>query len=287
MYNKIVVGYDESESSKAALKESALWIKKHGGKLYLVHAVYFDEEEFAILPSQMEQRFEIGTKVCLQAKKDLSAEYGLNGSVESYVCQGEPPAVLVETAEGKKADLIALGTFGRKGLKRLLMGSVTSQVILNAPCDVLVVKRPCSACTGNYASILVPFDGSEFSRKTLARAGELAKTDGSRLTVLYVIPRYEEMVEFFRTDSIKKSLYAEAEKVIGEAKKIAAAQGLDVKTEIREGHAADEIVGAAATLENDLIAMGTYGWKGMSKAIMGSTTNRVITHASSPVLVVK
>jgi nucleotide-binding universal stress UspA family protein len=249
--------------------------------------VYFDQEEFAILPSQMEKRMEFGVHVCRQAKTTVQADYGLNGSVESIVCEGEPPAVIDDIARGKNADLIALGTYGRKGLKRLLMGSVTSQIILSAPCDVLVVKRPCSACTGNYTSVLLPFDGSEFSKKALARAMELSRIDGAQITVLYVIPRYEEMVEFFRTDSIKKSLRKEAEKVIGQAEKIASEKGVSIKVEIREGHAPDEIIRTAEKLENDLIVMGTYGWKGVNKAIMGSTANRVITLASSPILVVK
>ena len=287
MYSTIVVGYDESESSRAALKEASLRVKEKNGKLYLVHAVYFDQEEFAILPSQMEQRFAEGTRVCRTAKEDLQGQFGMNGSVESFVCEGEPPEVLVDIARGKKADLIALGTYGRKGLKRLLMGSVTSQVILDAPCDVLVVKRPCSECTGSYQSVLVPYDGSEFSRKALTRAAEMAKADGGQVTVLYVIPRYEEMMEFYRSDSIKKSLRAEAEKILGEAKKITDGLGISIRTEVREGHASDEIVAAAQKLENDLIAMGTYGWKGVNQAIMGSTTNRVISHAACPVLVVK
>jgi len=287
MYNTIVVGYDESESSKAALKEASLRVKSRNGKLYLVHAVYFDQEEFAILPSQMEKRFEMGAHVCRTAKQELQTQFGLNGSVESFVCEGEPPEVLIDIAQGKKADLIALGTYGRKGLKRLLMGSVTSQVILNAPCDVLVVKRPCSECTGSYQSLLVPYDGSEFSRKALARAAEMAKADGGHVTVLYVIPRYEEMMEFYRSDSIRKSLRAEAVKILMEATTIALKLGVTIKTEVREGHASDEIVAAAQKLENDLIAMGTYGWKGVNHAIMGSTTNRVISHAACPVLVVK
>jgi len=287
MYSTIVVGYDESESSKAALKEASLRVKNRNGKLYLVHAVYFDKEEFAILPSQMEKRFEMGTRVCRQAKQDLQAQFGMNGSVESFVCEGEPPEVLIDIAQGKKADLIALGTYGRKGLKRLLMGSVTSQVILDAPCDVLVVKRPCTECTGSYQSLLVPYDGSEFSKKALQRAGEMARAEGGQVTVLYVIPRYEEMMEFYRSDSIKKSLHAEAEKILGEATAIAAGLGISIRTEVREGHASDEIVAAAQKLENDLIAMGTYGWKGVNNAIMGSTTNRVISHSSCPVLVVK
>jgi nucleotide-binding universal stress UspA family protein len=287
MYNSIVVGFDESEYSKAALTEAAQWIKKHGGKVSLVHAVFFDKEEFAILPSQMEKRFEIGAHICRQAKINLQSEFGLNGSVESFVCEGEPPDVIVETAQGKNADLIALGTFGRKGLNRLLMGSVTAQVILNSACDVLIVKKPCTKCSGSYNSLLVPFDGSESSKKALQRACELSKLDGGEITVMYVIPRYEEMMDFFKTETITKSLFREAEKIVEEAKKIASAQGVQIKATVQEGHAADKIIEIAGKLKNDLIIMGTHGWRGMNKAIMGSTAERVIAYASCPLLVVR
>jgi nucleotide-binding universal stress UspA family protein len=287
MYNSIVVGYDESESSKAALKEASLRVKNHGGKLFLVHAVYFDQEEFAILPSQMEQRFEVGTKVCMAAKQGLQADYGLDGSVESTVCEGEPPEVLTDFAQGKKADLIALGTYGRKGLNRLLMGSVTSQVILNAPCDVLVVKKPCSKCSGSYHSLLVPFDGSEQSKKALSRACELAKVDAAEVSVLYVIPRYEEMMDFFKTDAIKKSLFQEAEKIVETAKSLAAGLGMEIKAVVQEGNAADKIVEIAGTMKHDLIVAGTHGWRGVNKALLGSTAERVIAYANCPILIVK
>jgi nucleotide-binding universal stress UspA family protein len=287
MYKTIVVGYDESLSSKAALKEASLRVKEEGGTLYLVHAVYFDQEEFAILPSQMEKRFEVGTHLCLNAKKDLQAEVGLNGNVESIICEGEPPEVIVDTAAGKKADLIALGTYGRKGIKRLLMGSVTSRVILNAPCDVLVVKRPCTQCAGKYHSLLVPYDGSESSKEALSRACALSKSDGSEVAVLYVIPRYEEMMDFFKTESVKKSLYQEAEKIVGAAKEVAAGLGVQIKAVVQDGHAGDKIVEIADKMNHDLIVVGTHGWRGVNKAIMGSTAERVIAQASCPILVVR
>lgn len=287
MYNSIVVGYDESLSSKAALKETSLRIKQHGGKIFLVHAVYFDQEEFAILPSQMEQRFQFGTKVCLDAKKSALEEFNLNGNIESYVCEGEPPEVVLETARGKKADLIALGTYGRKGLKRLLMGSVTSQIIMDAPCDVLVVKKPCAKCAGSYSSLLVPFDGSETSRQALTRACALSKIDGSEISVLYVIPRYEEMMDFFKTETIKKSLFQEAERILEGAGNLAAGLGVQIKAVVREGHAGEKTVEIADTLKNDLIVIGTHGWRGMNKAIMGSTAERIIAYASCPILIVK
>jgi nucleotide-binding universal stress UspA family protein len=287
MYKSIVVGYDESLYSKAALAEVSQRIKKNGGSVTLVHAVYFDQEEFAILPSQMEKRLEIGAHICRTAKTDVQAEYGLDGSIESLVCEGEPPEIIVDTARGKNADLIALGTYGRRGLRRLLMGSVTSQVILNSPCDVLVVKKKCDKCTGSYGSLLVPFDGSASSEKALARACALAKADGAELSVLYVIPRYEEMMDFFKTDMIKKSLFQEAEKIIEKAKKLAASQGAQIKAVVQEGHAGEKIVEIADKLKNDVIVMGTHSWRGVNKAIMGSTAERIIASASCPVLIVK
>lgn len=287
MYNNIVVGYDESLSSKAALKEALLRVKQHGGKVTLVHAVFFDQEEFSILPSQLEQRFEAGTNLCRQAKSSIQEEHGLNGSVESYVCQGEPPEVILETAQGKKADLITLGTYGRKGLKRFLMGSVTSQIVLNAACDVLVVKKICTQCAGSYRSLLVPFDGSDSSKKALARACELSKQDGAEVSVLYVIPRYEEMMDFYKTESISKSLFHEAEKIAGNAKNLAAGLGVQIKAVVQEGHAGEKIIEIAEKFKHDLIVMGTHGWRGMDKAIMGSTAERIIAYAGCPVLIVK
>lgn len=287
MYNSIVVGYDESLSSKAALKEASRWVKVHGGKLLLIHAVFFDQEEFAILPSQMEKRFEFGANVCRKAKQDLHAEFGLNGSVESYVCEGEPPDVIVETAETNKADLIALGTYGRKGLKRVLMGSVTSQVILNSPCDVLVVNKECTSCTGTYHSLLVPFDGSDTSKRALIRACELSRIDGGEITVLYVIPRYEEMVNFYKSEAITKSLFQEAEKIANAAKKLASEHGVQIKAVVQEGHASEKTVEIAEKFKSDLIVMGTHGWRGMNKAIMGSTAERIIANAARPILIVR
>lgn len=287
MYTSIIVGFDESEPSKAALKEAALRVRKYGGALHLVHAVFFDQEEFGTLPSQLEKRFKLGTKICQRARTEIANEFGIDSSVEALICEGEPPDVLVEVAQGKNADLIALGTYGRKGLKRLFMGSVTSQVALNAPCDVLVVKRACSLCSGSYHSILVPYDGSASSESALLKAIALAKSDGSEISVLYVIPRYEEMIDFLKTDSVKQSLYQQAEKIVEGAKKTASMQGMQIKAVVQDGHAADKIVVIANTMKHDLIVMGTHGWRGVNKALLGSTAERVIMNASCPILIAR
>ncbi len=286
MYDTIVVAFDGFEFSRAALQQSAKWIRVHGGKAILLHAVFFDEQEFAIAPDQREARFEYGKRVCLQTKNYASAELGLNGNLEALTCEGEPHQVIVDIAAAKKADLIAIGTHGSKGLKKLFMGSVASRVIQSAPCDVLVAKPPCESL-GNYRSILATYNGSEFSKKSLARACEIARLEGSDLTALYVIPRYEEMIEFFLSNVIKDNLIRDARRIMQGAADIASKAGVTIKTEITEGSEAERITETARKLKNDLIVTGTHGWSGINKAIIGSVTEDVIVTAPCPVLVVK
>jgi nucleotide-binding universal stress UspA family protein len=285
MYENIVVAFDGSDYSKAALREASNWIKRHGGRAVLVHAVFFDEEEFSAIPEQLEKRMIFGKRICYQAKEEVSASLGIN--IESIICEGKPPDTVVEIASAKKADLIAIGTHGRKGIKRLLMGSVTATVIAEAPCDVLVVKKPCTECSGTYKSILVPFDGSQFSKKALNRACAVAKAEGSGVTVLYVIPRYEEMIGFIKNDAIRQSLQQEALKIIDSAKDLAGRDGITVNAVVEDGYPSDSIIGSAIKLQTDLIIIGSYGWKGINKAVMGSTTERVIMDAPCPVLAVR
>ncbi len=285
MYKKILVAIDDSQYSEAAVIESANWIKKHGGKIILLHGVYFDEEEFSNAPSQLDKRIELGKAICSKAENLLTAEFGIEPEV--IVREGEPPKLITAIAAERDVEVIAIGTYGRRGLKRLIMGSVASNVIADSPCDVLVVKKPCTECTGVYSSILMPFDGSVFSRKALSRACTLSKVDDAVLTALYVIPRYEEMIGFFKTKSIKKSLFLEAEKILESAKGIAFDKGVKIDTKIEEGHAGDKIMETAESLGNDLIVMGTHGWRGVNKAIMGSTTESVLMNSSIPVLGVR
>ncbi len=285
MYENIVVAFDGYKHSKAALMETVNWIKRHGGSAVLVYTVYFDEEEFGIIPEQLEKRMTIGRTLCDQAKKDVSSAFGIN--LESIVCEGDPSDTLIEIARAKKADLIAIGTHGRSGIKKFLMGSVTSGVIANSTCDVLVVKKADSGWSGRYSSILLPFDGSGPAIKALEQACRISIMDGSAVTVLYVVPRYEEMIEFFRSSTIQDSLMKEAQKITSLAVDLALEKGVKLKVLIEDGDVISKISGTAVREKNDLIIMGSHGWGGVNKAYIGSTTERLIMYADSPILVVR
>lgn len=284
MYDKIIIGYDDSEYSMAAVKEVAAWLSRHGGTAELVHGVYFDEEEFSYSPNLLKDRVKDGTEVCTHAR-DIAADFGI--TLEMNVKEGDPHDVIVKAAQEGVADLIALGTYGRRGISRIIIGSVTAKVIVDSPCDVLVVKRPCGDCAGKYATVLVPFDASPSSRKALDKACDLAKLDQAEVTVLYIIPRYEEMINFFKTESVQNVLNQEAQKILDQAQEAAAARGVAIKTMIEDGNPAEKIVNAATREKLDLIVMGSYGWRGINKTIIGSTAERVIMEADRPVLITR
>ena len=265
--------------------ETLSWAKVHDSKVTIVHAVFFDSEEFSISPGQLEDRLRHGKAACEKAVEDYSPEFG--SDVEYLVIQGEPHEVITTVARERDADLIVMGTYGRRGLMRMIMGSVTAGVILDSPCDVLVVKKPCEECSGHYRSILIPYDGSEPGKRAIDGVINITDSGQPAATMLYVIPRYEEMVGFFKTDAIDKSIREEATRIILEGERIASGKGLNTNTMIEEGRAADKIVESARTLGSDLIVLGSHGWHGMDKSILGSTAERVIAYSPIPILIVR
>jgi nucleotide-binding universal stress UspA family protein len=78
----------------------------------------------------------------LQAQLNTVAASIKNISVESRVVEGDPTVAIVDLAREAGADIIVIGSHGRAGLSRLLMGSVAEQVVRNASCPVLTVKIP-------------------------------------------------------------------------------------------------------------------------------------------------
>jgi monovalent cation/proton antiporter MnhG/PhaG subunit len=133
---QIVVGYDGSEPAKRAL-ERAAQIVAEGGRITLVAAG-------SILPSaprpgtgERADELEERRRVLLEGRERL-AELGIAADVVEAV--GDPTDAIIETARELDADLIVVGTRGRNVAARVLLGSVSTTVVNQAHCDVLVVR---------------------------------------------------------------------------------------------------------------------------------------------------
>ncbi len=138
MYKKIMVGYDGTQFSDCALKEAMAMAKGSNAKLLLVSAPEIDIEFQAMSPEAHELMEKKGRADLDRAAAKVK-KAGLTCETKIVVSTSTQEA-LVEAAKKSKVDLIVLGTHGRTGLMRLLMGSTTARVIGHAHCSVLVVR---------------------------------------------------------------------------------------------------------------------------------------------------
>jgi universal stress protein A len=119
--------------------------KRYGAKLYLIHVIY-DIGKAAgwyVPHASMDEMYKDIEK---SADKELG-RFGLEElrslkGVERSVLKGVPHTEIVKYATDNKIDLIIMGTYGRKGMGRILFGSTASQVVRYAPCPVLAVRLP-------------------------------------------------------------------------------------------------------------------------------------------------
>ena len=145
MYDKILVAVDGSSTSLRGLDEALRLAKTTGGRLLLVHVinelvVVGDYAPASYYESFIESMREAGTKVLAEAaarvrRADVPCEQKL---VETL--GGRTADEIVREARQWPADLIVLGTHGRRGLKRLAMGSDAEMVLRLAPVPVLMVR---------------------------------------------------------------------------------------------------------------------------------------------------
>lgn len=134
---KILVATDASRESTAAVTEAIKMAQICGSRLFILSVIETNPEFEALAPGYADQA-EIKMSRHLHALKAKAEKQGI--ACQAFLHQGdEPYRLIVDEARRMKADLIVLGSHGRTGLKRLLMGSVTARVIGHAPCKVLVV----------------------------------------------------------------------------------------------------------------------------------------------------
>lgn len=143
---RIVLGFDDSPHAQAALR----WIRQQhwaeGTRVTVVSAVRAPVTAYAEVyapavayPTEMvEELTRHHEELCMRAEDELR---GAGFSVQSKVIPGDAREVLVDAAKAENAELLVVGSHGRTGLAKLVLGSVASHVVAHAPCNVLVVKR--------------------------------------------------------------------------------------------------------------------------------------------------
>ncbi len=134
-----------------------------------------------------------------------------------------------------------------------------------------------------FKKILVPLDGSELAAKILPQVVDLAKTQDAQVTLLNVYPDLREAVSGELFNELMAQEVKSCEGYLTQAAKDLEAQGIKVETACMVGMPARDIIAYAAQNGMDLIAMATHG-KGEVAWVLGSVAEKVVTHATVPVL---
>ena len=141
---KILIGVDDSRHSKAAVEFVRKMTWPQDSTVIVLSVVqpvapaYAEVYAPTALPNEtMEDMTRMHHDIASNAERTLQVG---NLTTESKVLQGDPRTTLIETAYSEHADLIVVGSHGRTGLAKLLIGSVANHVVTHAPCSVLVVK---------------------------------------------------------------------------------------------------------------------------------------------------
>lgn len=200
---------------------------------------------------------------------------------------------ILKRAAELPADLIVMGTHGRSGFDRLLLGSVAERVLAKAQCPVLTIppRAPDTAPSAElkFSNVLCPIDFSASSLAALKYALRFA-ADGAQLRVLHVTERLPgwQLVPAVATGAPDDPLVVlqQARERVHQAIRATIAGTKNVRELVSEGDAGDEILTAATAEHVDLIVMGAHAGRAGLLGF-GSTSHDVLRGAACPVLTLK
>jgi nucleotide-binding universal stress UspA family protein len=142
-----------------------------------------------------------------------------------------------------------------------------------------------------YKHLLIAIDGSNLAQTALKHGVGLAKAIAAKVTIVTVSEPWHSYVPGENTMPFPVKEYQEsvakwAEEVLAKAKAVADESGVRSTTvHIKDDYPADGILGCADAQECDLIVMASHGRRGLSRLVLGSQANHVVTHSKLPVLI--
>jgi nucleotide-binding universal stress UspA family protein len=290
-FTKILCPTDFSPGSRQAMRLATDLANRDEAELVIAHSWYVPPTAFA-----GEQAFspEVLQDMADDAQRDLDAavrEASGDGArrVSGKLLSGTPWAEIETALEKEPFDLCVIGTHGRTGLSRILLGSVAEKVIRHSPCSVLAVRSQSErAPSAPFAHVLIPTDFSESARLALDLATQLVRPDGT-ITLLHVLEIPIIYSGEMSLDDIRRVLDKESATALDqEAARLRAKTTATVEVISRVGYPGAQTLAALdADRSVDLVVMGSHGRTGIKRVLLGSVAEKVVRHAHCPVLVAR
>lgn len=274
---KLLVPIDSSDCSKEAVKHLRASGLSLGARVRFIHVMKAGQKASEVSPALSEH-----IRLLTNAQ-----------SVETIYAEGNPADRIVEFAREWEANLIAMGTSDKKGLERLLLGSVSKSVLSRADCPVLIIRGEINSMN----NVLVAVDDSEtsaacmewLSEQSWARFKSLAL-----LSVMHEMPVAFES-EFSSVEAASSMLMKKQQEEIrvsrisqGWSELCAASlKRKQIPFVVTDGQPAEAILSLAKSWPIELVVLGSHCRMGLDKILHGSVSETVANEAPCSVLVVR
>lgn len=282
----ILVATDFSECSHHAIQQAAAIARLHGSDLLVVHAIAPPPMiQNALEPASWEFddiRAQAQTELSKKEIVDLLAGVPHRLLIES----GDLNEVLATLVKEDEVSLVVVGTHGRSGFKKLLLGSLAEKIFRTTECAVLTVgpAEPASVLTqGRFQSVLFATDFSHGSLHALPFAIGFAQESQARLTLLHVVEESSVTALYMHQQLVSESRQRLEELIAGAA--------LAAETKMVTGFPIEEILRVADEVKADLIVMGVHKSQGIGARAAAhlpwTVAQTVVCRAKCPVLTVR
>jgi nucleotide-binding universal stress UspA family protein len=305
---KVLLAVDGSDYSLAAVEEVAHMPWPEGSRVRVVAVAELPLAtgpwEIPLSANSYEEWVKVLEERSVENTAQAMARFGeVAGAlteVTPKTLKGDPKFAILDEAERWGADLIIVGTHGYNALERLWLGSVSRAVVSNAKCSVQIVRRRAAHDAGRRAmKILLAVDGSEFSDVAVEEIANRPWPRASEVQVISVIQiPYAVGSE---TLGLPESYYSQleqagreqAESAINRAVTRLRESGSERETPLAVtgratiGHAEVAIIETAKDWGADLVVLGSHGYGGFKRFLLGSVSQAVASHAPCSVEIVR
>jgi len=273
MYDRILIPTDGSRSAEAAARHGLVIAEAYDASVHVISVT--DEKVRSKGLAEAQAQDAISTlEELFEQESDLSCQ--------SVIEHGSPHEAILSYASENDIDLIVMGTHGRRGLGRVLFGSVTERVIRLSNDPVVAVSPHAMAREREgYDTILIPTDGSAAATATVDHGISIAERLGTSVRVLYVIEGEKGL------PPIGDPLRDEAIEVLEKVEEQASDRDISLTTHVQPGTPHEAINNFVSAHGIDLVTIGTHGRSGLRRQLLGSVTERVLRTSEAPVLTVQ
>jgi nucleotide-binding universal stress UspA family protein len=282
--HNVLIATDFSSCSSLALNFGLELAHGYHAKAYVVFVVPTDQLLIAG-PEAYVATKDAAHRDLMELKQQLRKQrsYIEGEDYHLLLLEGDVAQAILDCTRQKEIDVVVVGTHGRGGLGRALMGSVAEQVFRQSPVPVLTLGPHLqrTAAAGTPKNILVPVDFTLASERAAIYAVAMAREHGATLTLLHVVERWPSPAQSDQA-VLMQSLRRKVEDLAG-----GEAKGLRYSVRVEVGGVVDTVLYTAKGTEADLLVVGVQPHTGLLNRLVWPHAYEIVREATCPVLTVR